>query len=346
VADLGPGAEDTIGATAARLARAAGRHEPLAVTPIAGGGNNRVVRLTMPDGEDLVLKSYFSSQHDPRDRLGAEWDFLTYAWSRGIRRVPQPLAFDRAGAAALYQFVRGRKPAPAEIDGSAIDAAAAFILEVNRKPRDTAVLRHASEACFSLRQHLSTIDRRVERLATLDPASPSRAEAERFIALRVRPAWTSIRERIAGEAEALGVALDDTLGADEICLSPSDFGFHNSLIDEAGRFTFIDFEYAGRDDPAKLICDFFCQPALSVPLVHYERFAGRVFGGLALLAPYPARCRWLLDAYRIKWVCIILNDFLPVGAARRAFADAGARAERCAAQLAKADEKLAQISAR
>jgi hypothetical protein len=128
-------------------------------------------------------------------------------------------------------------------------------------------------------------------------------------------------------------------------LSPSDFGFHNSLIDEAGRFTFIDFEYAGRDDPAKLICDFFCQPALPVPLIHYERFAGRIFDGLELSAPHPARCRSLLDAYRIKWVCIILNDFLPVGAARRAFADAGARAERCASQLAKADEKLAQISA-
>jgi len=161
----------------------------------------------------------------------------------------------------------------------------------------------------------------------------------------LRPAWTSIRERIAGDAQTLGIAPDAPLAAGEICLSPSDFGFHNSLIDEAGRFTFIDFEYAGRDDPAKLICDFFCQPALPVPLIHYERFAGRIFDGLELSAPHPARCRSLLDAYRIKWVCIILNDFLPVGAARRAFADAGARAERCASQLAKADEKLAQISA-
>jgi len=291
-----------------------------------------------------VVKSYFSSRQDPRDRLGAEWGFLTYAWNRGIRRIPQPLAFDRASGAALYQFIRGRKPAPAEIDGAAIDAAAEFILEVNRKPRDVKALGDASEACFSLRQHLSTVDRRVERLAALDPASPCRAEAERFIALRLRLAWTSIRERIAGETEALGIALDASLGGGEICLSPSDFGFHNSLIDETGRFTFIDFEYAGRDDPAKLICDFFCQPALPVPLAHYERFAGRIFEGLELSAPHPARCRSLLDAYRIKWVCIILNDFLPVGAARRAFADAGARAERCATQLAKADEKLAQIS--
>jgi hypothetical protein len=344
VADLTSDAQNTIEAVAARLARAAGRGEPSAVTPVAGGGNNRVIRLTMNDGDDLVLKSYFSSRHDPRDRLGAEWGFLTYAWDRGIRSIPQPLAFDCAAGAALYQFVGGRRPAPGEVDAAAVDAAADFVLQVNRPPGDAEALRDASEACFSLQQHLSTVDRRVERLATLDSESPRRAEAERFIALQLRPAWTRIRERIAGKARALGVALDAPLGAHEVCLSPSDFGFHNSLIDEAGHLTFVDFEYAGRDDPAKLICDFFCQPELSVSPAHYERFADRIFEGLELSAPHPARCRSLLDAYRIKWVCIILNDFLPVGAARRAFADAGARDERCAAQLAKADEKLAQIS--
>ncbi len=342
--DLAVGAQDTIEAVAARLARRAGHRLPIAMAPIAGGGNNRVIRLTMDDGEDLVLKSYFSSPHDPRDRLGAEWDFLTYAWDRGIRSIPRPLAFDRAAGAALYQFVGGRNPAPDQIDAAAVDAAADFVLELNRPPRDANSWRDASEACFSLQQHLSTVDRRVERLAVLDPESHRRVEAERFIALRLRPTWMRVRDRIAGQAAAVGIALDAPLGADEICLSPSDFGFHNTLFGDRGRIAFIDFEYAGRDDPAKLICDFFCQPELPVPLAHYERFAARVLEGLDLPAPHPARCRALLDAYRIKWVCIILNDFLPVGAARRAFADAGARAQRCAAQLAKADEKLARIS--
>ncbi len=70
--DLAVGAQDTIEAVAARLARRAGHRLPIAMAPIAGGGNNRVIRLTMDDGEDLVLKSYFSSRHDPGDRLGAE----------------------------------------------------------------------------------------------------------------------------------------------------------------------------------------------------------------------------------------------------------------------------------
>jgi hypothetical protein len=314
------------------------------VTPIAGGGNNRVMRLTMDDGEALVLKAYFVSQHDRRDRIGAEWEFLTYAWNRGIRCIPQPLACDRAAGMALYQFIRGRKRTPGEIDAAAVGTAVDFVLEVNRQPRDDRALRDASEACFSLQQHLSTVDRRVARLAALDPESHHRAKAEHFVGARLRPTWTRVREGIVDAAAAMGVALDARLQPDEICLSPSDFGFHNALLDDAGRTTFIDFEYAGRDDPAKLVCDFFCQPELAVPLTHYDRFATRVLDGLALGARHIARCRALLDAYRIKWICIILNDFLPVGAARRAFADAGARAERCAAQLAKAEERLAQIS--
>jgi hypothetical protein len=56
-----------------------------------------------------------------------------------------------------------------------------------------------------------------------------------------------------------------------------------------------------------------------------------------------ARCRLLPDAYQIKWACIILNDFLPLGATRRAYADTGSRAQRCAEQLAKASAKLAAL---
>ena len=67
--------------------------------------------------------------------------------------------------------------------------------------------------------------------------------------------------------------------------------------------------------------------------------------GLGLDAAGIARCRLLLDAYQIKWTCIMLNEFLPLGAARRAFADTGAWAKRCAEQLAKAEAKLAALGA-
>jgi hypothetical protein len=127
-------------------------------------------------------------------------------------------------------------------------------------------------------------------------------------------------------------------------VSPSDFGFHNALLEPGGRVRFLDFEYAGWDDPAKLICDFFCQPRVPVPLSYFDAFAR----GVAESFPQPdevvRRARLLLPAYRVKWVCIRLNEFLPTGAGRRSFALAGEElAERQERQLAAARAALAEL---
>jgi Phosphotransferase enzyme family len=334
-------ADTALLALARRLTAQAGRGAVLALTRLAGGRNNQVYRLDTEAGEPLVLKRYFSDSRDPRDRLGAEWSFVSHAWSCGIRVVPEPLACDRAEQAGLYSFVRGRKLAASELTAAHVDAAIDFVLAVNKHPRPA--LAPGSEACFSLAEHIGTIERRVARLATLDPDVPHVAEARQLVATGLQPSWDAVKAHIAAGAALEGLKMDRALSIDESCLSPSDFGFHNALADDAGRLTFLDFEYAGRDDPAKLVSDFFCQPDVPVPLSLHAHFIDRMAQGLGLDRAAVARCRLLLDAYQIKWTCIILNDFLPLGATRRAFADTGAWAQRCAAQLAKAEAKLGAI---
>ncbi|HRD75978.1 MAG TPA: aminoglycoside phosphotransferase family protein, partial [Hyphomicrobiaceae bacterium] len=88
---------------------------------------------------------------------------------------------------------------------------------------------------------------------------------------RLVPAWQRVRARIEQGAVRASLDLARPLDHHEQCLSPSDFGFHNALSD-AGRVTFIDFEYAGRDDPAKLASDFCCQPEIPVPAEQHEAF--------------------------------------------------------------------------
>jgi hypothetical protein len=323
------------------LAESVGKGRVRMLSRLAGGKNNQVYRVEIDDGASLVLKRYFSDARDRRDRLSAEWDFLTHAWSLGLRTVPEPLARHRTSGIGLYGFVEGRKLSAAELKPAHIEAAIDFVLAVNAPPR--AQLAPGSEACFTLAEHVATVERRVARLATLDPGVPHAPEAEDFIAAQLRPAWDTVRSRLVADARAAGLPMERTLRPDECCLSPSDFGFHNALANDAGKLTFLDFEYAGRDDPAKLVSDFFCQPEIPVPLSYHAGFLARIVEGLDLNEAAAARCRVLLDAYQIKWTCIILNDFLPLGAARRAFADAGAWSARCADQLAKARAKLASL---
>ena len=331
----------TLKAIAQRLTAQAGRALPLRLTRLPGGRNNQVYRLDPDEGEPLVIKRYFHDPRDSRDRLGAEWSFITHAWSRGLRSVPEPLACDPAEQAALYSFVPGHKLAAAELKPAHVDAAIDFVLAVNERPRPQ--LAPGSEACFSLSEHIATVERRVSRLATLDMAAPHADDARRLVTEKLLPAWKTVKAQLAAGAKAAGLAADQLLATEDCCLSPSDFGFHNALLDEEGRLTFLDFEYAGCDDPAKLVSDFFCQPDVPVPLSLHAHFIDRMAQGLGLDSAGVTRSRMLLDAYQIKWACIILNDFLPLGAARRAYADEGGRAQRCAEQLAKAAAKLVAL---
>ena len=111
-------------------------------------------------------------------------------------------------------------------------------------------------------------------------------------------------------------------------MSPSDFGFHNALLDSLGRLCFFDFEYAGWDDPAKLVGDFFCQ--VEVPVS--RRFLAGFAEGIASTYPQPdaliERIQLLFPVYQLKWCCIVLNEFLPAGRARREFSEAHLCADR------------------
>lgn len=323
---------------ARRLAGQAGLAEPVSVERLAGGKNNRVFAVSHADGLSRILKSYNRSTDDPRDRLGTEWRFLAYARARGIEAVPAPLAIDPEAGAALYSRLPGTKLAPGAVEGRHLAAALDFIVALNEAPRELSGLAPGSEACFSLADHILTVERRVARLAMLDPEAPHRDAAARFVAERLAPAWEAAKARIG----ASNLPLAEALPLAARVVSPSDFGFHNALV--AGeRVGFLDFEYAGLDDPAKLVGDFFSVPEIPTPLAGLADFIEGLAARLDLGADFPARARLLLDAYRVKWACIILNDFLPLGAARRDFALGEDRAARCRAQLAKAEARIEDV---
>jgi len=337
------GSEAEARALAERLVAQAGRGVAASLSPLTGGRNNRVYRIDLVDGGALVLKCYFNDPRDPRDRLAAEWAFLDHAWRAGVDAVPRPLARDAAAHAALYGFAAGRRLAAPELTEAHIDAAADFIAAINRGPRPE--FPPASEACFSVADHLAIVERRLARLAELDPAAPRVDAARGLIAGRLWAAWEGAKADLARRARALGLDPARRLEPEGWRLSPSDFGFHNALADARGNLTFLDFEYAGMDDPAKLVVDFFCQPEVPVPARRRARFRERLAAHGVLDQAAAGRAELLLDVCRIKWVCIMLNDFLPIGDARRAFADADARDRRCAAQLVKAQAAIEGMAA-
>ena len=132
------------------------------------------------------------------------------------------------------------------------------------------------------------------------------------------------RLRAASEAYArLGRPPDQALEPAERVLSPSDFGAHNAIRRPDGSLAFVDFEYFGWDDPVKLTADFLLHPAMRLTREQKERFAARVMG-LFAESDAPARLPALLPLFAVRWICIVLNVFLPEHAGARRSGDPSA----------------------
>lgn len=326
---------------AQRLLEEAGLPALLSLEQVKGGANNRVLLVKTTSGGTALLKSYFQSEQDPRDRFLHERAFYRLGDALGIKNIPQMWAADDKERLILFEFVEGRKLSAIDVFEPQVTECATFFSRLNegRTLPLAETIPVASESCFSLGSHLALIHRRVERLKdslTLDLAPHK--DVGIWITRELIPKWEKIR---AGILEA--PFPDHPLNDSQRCLSPSDFGFHNAL-QSPGGLVFFDFEYAGWDDPAKMACDFFCQPEVPVPLAHFHSFLKDTCIPGWNLADYRRRVEVLLPAYRIKWACIILNVFLSADAQRRRFADAQPATELAfQKQLLKAQQQLAQV---
>ncbi len=300
----------------------------VAVQNLVGGANNRVWLVTGASGRFLAKRSPPAAAHE-RQRARSEFDFSSFLWRHDVRCIPRPVALDAVHQIGLYEYVDGSPIST--LQEHHVHQAVAFaraLGELGAEP-DAAVLGAAADARFSLREHLDLVEARVERLRAV--AVPD--DAVEFVTTLLVPAWRRVHD--AASKEQVAGRLPPALSV----LSPSDFGFHNALERSDGSLVFFDFEYAGWDDPAKMLGDIFLQPALPVPRAYFERFTAAITKPTNR-AFVVERTRILFPVLRLKWVTILLNELLPGGWARRAFAGRSDRTRRIAEQLARARSLL------
>ena len=285
------------------------------------GGNNRTYRVTTPNGV-FAAKQYFRHIGDTRARLASEFAFLVYAKKVAPGFVPEPIAMDEDSSIAIYEYIEGRPFKSGDIGIDEVQQAGQFFLALNQPNSrvDGCTLPIASEACFSIKDHIHLIDRKLARLNDISPVDAEDRYAVAFIA-KLTAKWKELAAGISAEAVALRLDPLRVLEAGERCISPSDFGFHNALRDAKGNIRFLDFEYAGWDDPAKMIGDFFAQIAVPVPQEMFELFLERCAERFSHPTELIERARLLRSASLVKWCCIVLNVFFPVNIERRHFAN-------------------------
>lgn len=202
------------------------------VVELSGGRNNRVYRVETSKGP-VLLKRYFREPTDPRDRLAHEYRFLQACQESGVNGVPRVLAWDPAAGVALYEFVEGARPAV--LGEAELREAGDFIAELNAKRLEPPFrgLPAAAEACFSLSEHLRSVDLRMDRLKTMEEGSELDRTAKKWVQTELTPAWRRLRSGLQRASE-----VDEALPAGKRIVSPSDFGIHNSLRNREGQLVF------------------------------------------------------------------------------------------------------------
>jgi len=179
------------------------------IKPLKGGCNNRVYRIDV-NKQQYCVKSYFNSPNDKRDRLGTEFNFLAYAWESGIRHVPCPLANDKKNNLGLYEFIKGRKLTSKEIKGNRIKEALRLyqVLNDHKNSLLAKELPNGSEACFSINDHLKTVDGRLQRLNNIHDSCTINSEAIQFIENDLLTLWDQVQAWVDSQIRSIGINLE------------------------------------------------------------------------------------------------------------------------------------------
>jgi hypothetical protein len=297
--------------------------------PIGGGRNSQVYRLVTEGGGQYALKAYFRHGADPRDRLGTELDGLRFLWNNGVRDVPRPVMGDRQQGVAIYEYIEGERASTGPASEHDMDAAVRFLARLKdlKEQPGSRTLSPASEACFSIGSITSNIHGRLARLTDVQSTAAPCNGLAAFLRNELIPGLAAVVDWCRTRSSQARISFDDELEPAGRTLSPSDFGLHNALRRSDGRLVFVDFEYFGWDDPAKMVADVLLHPAMDLCSGLKRRFVDGILHHFREYPHLPHRMEIVYPLFGIKWCLIMLNEFLPEHLSRRRFAHEGAKAE-------------------
>ena len=302
-----------------------------------GRGNSRIFKVTDAAGASYALKSYPDLQRDPRPRRQIEFDALALCYSAGLP-VPRPVASDSELNWGIYEWIDS--VGDTQETGDFVAAALSFAASLREQARTRCDCWSglASQACLSGAE----LERQIrERITALESIADE--QLEKFLQRELAPVAVDLFAK-ASVAWPGGYAVP--LPIERQTLSPSDFGSHNSIAIRGGARVFIDFEYFGWDDPAKLIADFVWHPAMDLAEDDQRRW---IEGSMQIFADDPdlkTRVTLALPLYGVRWCLILLNEFRRSEWNKRLQADGdrqSARERILGEQLAKARRLLERI---
>lgn len=281
--------------------------ENLLILEKKGGGNSKVYRI-LADNKILAVKLYPPSKDGKQDRLAIELETYRFFYRNAIDAVPLLYSFCESERWLVIDWIEGVIPSDYSLND--IEQALQFLQVISTLSvlEDAQVLPKAAEACLSLKILNCQIQHRYQLLMSF---AEENTELKAFLISAFMPKFKKYREFAAHGYALHDINPDSELAHHHASLIPADFGFHNSIRDKYGKLYFFDFDYFGWDDPVKLLADILWHPKMQLQTGQKLRFVQGISDIYHSDLLFTARFHYLYPLFGLRWVLILLNEFIP-----------------------------------
>lgn len=298
------------------------------------GGNSKVFCVEA-DGCKWAVKSYPPYAPLKRDRLLHEIKAYQLLNREKIKAVPQLKTHSERERLLIISWIEGQP-----IDSyheEDITQAIDFIREIAELnlSQEALTILPAAEACLSLNVIINQINNRLAQLRAVEAEEP---ELKAFLSKEFKPLFDQAIQAATENYRKDHIDIDEPLPSLHCSLIPADFGFHNAIRALDGKLYFFDFDYFGWDDPVKLLADILWHPKMRLSESEKQQFIQGISAIYAKDPLFRNRFAYTLQLFGLRWVLILLNEFLPSFWQNRMHAQTGHQ------QMTQTEAKFIQLA--
>ena len=273
------------------------------------GGINNPTFLVSNDVNNFVLKKINSEATLNFDKYLAEKNFFILLNKLSGINSPKLIESYDAERILILEYIKPDKDSDLDLEKinlRKIDEALKFINQINsNKDICKDLVKHrAADSFLDLSGHIENINLRLLNFK-IDHLPIELQKNGRELLSLLNKKWNILKNKTLEFLKEN--PSQNTIDESFLILSPSDFGFHNVITSKGVSF-FIDFEFSGWDDPAKLYCDIILQPKIPIPNNFHSLIKNELIN-TTYLNKYENRITVLYNLLSFKWYIIKYSFF-------------------------------------
>ena len=228
------------------------------------GGINNPTYLLKNKSASFVLKKITTDSTPIFDRYLAEKQFFYLTNAIGGINTPKLIDCNDSERILILEYLRpDRYKDLKRVDEARINECMQFIHKINSKKElsKEIIQQRAADCYLDISGHIENINSRLLNFDFVHLPDEYKFNASKLLSF-LNKKWLNLKNHSLNYIEINPNR--NNIDKSFLIISPSDFGFHNVIIYKGINY-FIDFEFSGWDDPAKLYCDFILQPKIQIP---------------------------------------------------------------------------------